>query len=370
MPMPFPGEGRWRIDDVLDRTDLAVLLDELAQPTGRMGPSRRWHCPAPNHDDHRASVSMFRDRLGHERWRCWSADHRGDAVDLVMTVTGRTRGDAVDWLAGRAGMTPDRPLPPPRPKATPPRPAAAVVMDPAVERYVAVSERILWHSRHGRAVHDWLHGRGFDDELIRANRLGADPGRTVISRRRGLPFGAGPAATFPALDPAGNVTYVQARYLDPDGAGRKYDNPSASLAPHPRVGFAVTNGDTGSGPLLVCEGLPDALTAARAGYPSVALLGAQTPNEAVAARIANHAAKQGLEVALVCDPDAAGRRVADILVPLLGRLGSEPLVVVPPEGLDLNAWATADPSWADDLAMRCRVVQRNSHAQLIGMEVP
>ena len=91
----------------------------------------------PDHDDHHASVTMFRDRHGHERWRCWSGDHRGDAIDLVVAVTGRDRADAVDWLATRAGMIPDRPLPPIKPKHVDPRRHAATVMDPLVARYVA-----------------------------------------------------------------------------------------------------------------------------------------------------------------------------------------------------------------------------------------
>src|SRR5580765_3140420 len=84
--------ARWEIEDVLDRTDLAQLLDQLALPAGRLaGAGRRWHCPMTDHEDHRASVSMFRTHRGHERWRCWSGDHRGDAIDLVMLTTGRTR---------------------------------------------------------------------------------------------------------------------------------------------------------------------------------------------------------------------------------------------------------------------------------------
>ena len=117
---------RWAIDDVLDRTDLAALLDELdrtRRPTTRPGPQVALpRCPY--HDDHRASVTMFRDRHGHERWRCWSGDHRGDAIDLVIAVTGRDRADAIDWLATRAGMIPDRPLPPlarPKPSTAHPR---------------------------------------------------------------------------------------------------------------------------------------------------------------------------------------------------------------------------------------------------------
>src|SRR3954471_14238999 len=131
----------WTISDVLDRTDLAALLDDIAQPAARSGPGRRWHCPVAGHDDIHASVTMFRDRHGHERWRCWSADHRGDAVDLAMVVTGRDRADAVDWLATRAGMVPDQPLPavPPR---HPPSPVA-VGVSPLIERYVAACERVL-----------------------------------------------------------------------------------------------------------------------------------------------------------------------------------------------------------------------------------
>ena len=108
MAAPHEVRGRWNISDVLDRTDLSMLLDELGTPSTRVGPGRRWHCPMPDHDDHRASVTMHRDGRGHERWRCWSGDHRGDAVDLVMAVTNRDRSDAVDWLAqkGRHGPGP------------------------------------------------------------------------------------------------------------------------------------------------------------------------------------------------------------------------------------------------------------------------
>src|SRR4051812_33403670 len=203
--------ARWEITEVLDRTDLAALLDQLTQPAGRLGPGRRWHCPLPDHDDHHASVTMFRDRHGHERWRCWSADHRGDAIDLVTITHGATRADAIDWLATRAGMIPDRPLPPLASKRTPPATAAAVTMSPLVSRYVQACERVL-RSPHGRPVLDWLHARGFDDATIAANRLGADPGRQLMRRARGLPYGADVAAVLPALDIAGNVTYVQARY--------------------------------------------------------------------------------------------------------------------------------------------------------------
>lgn len=340
----------WRIADVLDRTDLSVLLDEFATSTTRTGSGRRWHCPLPDHDDHRASVTMYRDRHGHERWRCWSGDHRGDAIDLVMTVTGRQRADALDWLAGRAGMTPGAPLPAVRKKRTPRQQVQAIVMDPVVGEYVAACERVLG-SAGGRRVREWLRDRGLDDQTIVANRIGADPGRDRMRRRRGLPYGAAVAATFPVLDPIGNLAYVQSRYLDVDATGRKYDNPAASLAPNPRLGFTVSPVELRDAPVLLCEGMPDALTAAQAGFQSVGLLGAHAPDDAVGARLANHLDGIGADtgVVLVTDPDPAGRRVAETLGPMLTELGHPPGTVTPPDGLDLNAWALSDPNWSERL---------------------
>jgi DNA primase len=196
-------------------------------------------------------------------------------------------------------------------------------------------------------VRDWLHARGIDDCTIGINLIGADPGRDRMRRARGLPFGADTAATFPVYGPAGNLTYVQARYLDPAAAGRKYDNPAAALAPHPRLAFPVAAGERRRDVTLVCEGLPDALIAAQAGFQAVGLLGAQTPDESVAARLASHADNTSTTLVLVCDPDDAGRRVAEALVPLLTAYGHTPRVVVPPDGLDLNDWALSEPRWAD-----------------------
>jgi len=92
--------------------------------------------------------------------------------------------------------------------------------------------------------------------------------------------------------------------------------------------------------------MPDALTAAQAGFDAIGLLGAQTPDDAVAARLANHAANQHSRLVLVCDPDVAGRRVADTLGPLLEELNHRPDVITPPDGLDLNDWANRHPDWS------------------------
>ncbi len=336
---------RWRIDDVLARTDLGQLLDELAVPATHQFRGRRWHCPLPDHDDQHPSVTMHTDHRGHERWRCWSGDgsHRGDAIDLVALTQRVPRGDAVDWLARRAGMIPDQPLPPVRRKA---RPAVQriVPLNPAVVEYATACERILW-SGGGSAVRDWLHGRGFDDELLRANHVGADPGRELFHRRRGLPYGETVGAVFPALDPAGRLRYLQTRYLDP-GDGPKYDNPAAALGSNPRVAWTRSIEPAGGDLLVVCEGIPDALTAAAAGLRSVGVLGSQAPDHSVATRIASYADQHELRVIAVIDNDPAGRAWGERLTGLLAEQGIDLSVFEPPcAGTDLNGWALREPGW-------------------------
>lgn len=346
-----PARPRWRIDEVLDRTDLASLLDELAVPASYTVRGRRWHCPLPDHDDQHPSVTMHVDTRGHERWRCWSGDgtHRGDAIDLVMATQRIDRRDALDWLASRAGMVPDRELPPPVPRKPTPRPAV-VPLDPAVVRYAQTCEQIL-AGLHGAVVRDWLAARGLGADVVRANHVGCDPGRQLLRRQRGLPYGAGVAATFPVLDTGGHVRYLQARYLDP-GDGPKYDNPAAALGSNPRLAWTLPVGEPRPGLLVVCEGIPDALTAAQAGFQAVGVLGSQCPDVGVAARLATHADQDGLDLVAVVDADPEGRRWGQRLGELLLDDDKALTIIEPPaDGLDLNAWALDDPTWADQIGI-------------------
>ncbi len=331
--------GGWRIDDVLARSDLAALLDELAQPATYATRGRRWHCPVPDHDDHHASVTIHTDHRGHERWRCWSGDdnHRGDAIDLVTLTQHSTRPEALDWLAQRAGMIPDLPLPAPAVRK-PTSSRVDVPLDPAVARYVGACEKILWRPA-GQPVREWLNGRGFSDELLRANHVGADPGRQMMQRQRGLPYGGGLGAVFPALDERGDVAYVQTRYLEP-GDGPKYDNPAGHLGANPRLAWTQSVGPERAGQLIVCEGIPDALTAAGVGHRSVAILGSQAPDHGVAYQIGRRAEQNQLQITLVVDNDPAGLEWGDRLRILLDDTHIDVQVITPPSpGMDLNEWS-------------------------------
>lgn len=334
---------RWDIAEILDRTDLAALLDEHTSSQGE-GHRRRWHCPAPDHHDQHPSVTIAADAHGHERWRCWSGDdtHRGDAIDLIMLTHHTDRTAAVAHLAERAGIANDEPARPRAPRRTTQGVAGPVPLDDAVRRYVAACENVLW-SRTGRPVRAWLHHRGLNDETLHAHHVGADPGRQMMHRPGGLPSGRSPAATFPALSPTAEITYVQTRYLDP-GDGPKYENPASKLGTNPRLAW-TQRPELDTGPLVVCEGIPDALTAWQSGFTAVAILGAQAPDPSVADALAAYAHRRSVDLVAVVDDDPAGHAWGARLDTLVSERGSRITVIAPPGGLDLNAWALTEPEW-------------------------
>ena len=80
--------------------------------------------------------------------------------------------------------------------------------------------------------------------------------------------------------------------------------------------------------LVVCEGIPDALTAASLGYSAVGVLGSQAPDRNVADTIVARAA--GVRVVVVNDHDDAGRTWSANLVDLLADRGADVVQVEPP----------------------------------------
>ena len=328
-------------DDLLSRVDLVAVLDAVS-PSGGHGHRRQWRCPSPTHEDHHPSVKVSTDSSGTQRWRCWSGGEHGTAIDAVMAAKSMNVADALRWLNdnyAHLDVLPRRPAPEPRPVG---RPAAEAV------EYVLRCEKLLW-SGSGRPVLDWLHGRGLGDDVLHANRVGADPGRRFLPRAKGLPAGW-PAAVFPALDRGGDISYFQARFLTPPQGRGKYDNPSRKWASNPRVAWTqpVTTIPERGELLIVAEGTPDALIAAQAGFASVAVLGSMYPDARVAEAIATYAAERDVAVVVCfdCDDSQSGAKGAHKLIELLEDRSVRSVAnVTPPDGMDLSDWAAADGDW-------------------------
>ena len=321
-------------DELLRRVDLAGLLDAIAPPAARTVP-RRWRCPHPDHEDRHPSVSM-RISSGIGRWRCWSCGRGGTAIDALVAARGLTVGQAIEQLSVRALPTRTQ---------DDQAEVGPVPLHPSVSRYVDACHRVLF-TRSGRPVLDWLtQDRLLDFDVLRANRVGADPGPALLRRRRGLPR-SGLAAVLPAFDPDGGLTYVQARYFHPE-AGGKYGNPVAGLGTNPRLAWTHTPAPRRSDLLMVCEGIIDSLTAATAGLHAVAMLGATYPSTGVADTIASQIGSR--EVVVAFDGDDAGRTAARRLEHLLTTRNVEGRVWDLPDGADLNSLARTDPAWAESL---------------------
>jgi DNA primase len=323
-------------DELLRRVDLARLLDALAPPAARTV-RRRWRCPDPDHEDRHPSVSM-RIVGGIGRWRCWSCGRGGTAIDALVAARGLTVGQAIEQLSAQALLAPIENEP------ADPEP---VPLHPSVSRYVDACHRVLF-TRTGRPVLDWLsRDRVLAVGILRANRVGADPGPDLLGRRRGLPR-SGVGAVLPAYDSDGNLTYVQTRYLAA-GHGPKYGNPVTRLGHNPRLAWTRTPAPRRSDLLVVCEGIIDALTAATSGLDAVALLGATYPSSGVADAIAAHTGDRQVVVAF--DGDDPGRIAAQRLHDLLVARKVDVRVWDLPEGTDLNGLAQADASWAEHLSV-------------------
>ncbi len=344
-------------DAVLDATDLADLATEICgEPHGR-GRGARWHCPNPAHPDEHPSMGIFQGVHGRWRWKCHACGEGGTAIDLLMTGAGMNVRDAILHLADRAGIPAVQHLaevhprrtsqPTPRPAAE--RPAAA---SPAIGELVAAAADLLWQPVGSGALH-YLHSRGFTDPLLTANRIGFDPGPRQLPHPDGLPH-HGPGIVFPVLHPDDHQpVYYQLRYLNP-AHRRRYDQPAQNLAPNPKIARLITDGPAHPAITVICEGFPDALTAAHNGLAAVAILGtghaSPTDTPALARRLADERPDSTFvicfddDTALHHDKTPTGQNAALRLADELAQHGQLVLNIQPPTGIkDLNAWWQHDP---------------------------
>jgi DNA primase len=335
--------------EVLDRIDLAELATEICgEPVGR-GRSTKWRCPNPAHPDQHPSMGLYESKQGHLRWKCHSCGEGGTAVDLLMISSKLTAGQALRELAACAGLHAIDNSAPSHPRrlapaaVTTPRPARATASRPAgpvIEQFVAQAADLLWQPI-GDGARRHLQRRGLTPPILRANRVGFDPGPRQLARPAGLPR-FGPGIVYPVLDPtSGAATYYQVRYLGSTASTRKYDQPVTDVAANPTVAHIRNPTPPSPRTLVVCEGIPDALTAAHTGLAAVAVLGATHQPDALAAQLTQ--APPGTVFLVAFDTDRTGTVAAYRLAAHLAQHGAV-VARFAPAAPDLNAWWQADPT--------------------------
>jgi hypothetical protein len=348
-------------DHVLSSVDLADLATEICGPPRGRGRSARWHCPNPDHPDRNPSMGIYTSaRSGQHRWKCHACGEGGTAVDLLMISERVGAGDALRALADRTGIReatvapslrgsagrPHRPTTPIPPASAMPPPEPALEPHPAIEELVDRAADLLWEPVGSFALRK-LRARGLHDAVLRANRVGFDPGPGLLPRPEGLPYRS-PGIVFPVLHPhTGTAVFYQLRSLSPRVATeRKFDQPIVELAPNPRLAAVRTPaGQAKSDVLVICEGFPDALTAAQAGLPAIALLGTGHANhdgvDSLAHRIVNDYPHPAYAVCL--DADKAGQSAATQLSDSLAQQNATVARLLPPDDInDLNDWWHTD----------------------------
>ena len=324
---------RYDRDALLASVDLRVLADELLGGHHGSERSPTWSCPVPTHAQtgRTPPVSIFVTRWGEQRWRCHGCGASGSAIDLIIHTHGVDVRQAMELLASRSGARAEVDRPGPRRRSRPPVERAEP--HPGIEDYVATCAEYLWSPAAGGPARYLTEVRGLPEGVLRLNRVGFDPGPRHLDRPDGVPRSSG--IVLPVLDDNGRAVFSQTRRLGPRITGPRYLNCANRAAPNPRLALYRSPG-AATGPVVVCEGAIDALTAAAAGCRAVAVLGSTVADTRVADRIARLDA-DGVVIAF--DADESGDRGATELASLLRSRGVGAARMRPPDrATDLNDW--------------------------------
>jgi len=290
----------------------------------RSGRDTKGCCPF--HKEKTPSFHVYDDH-----YHCFGCGAHGSVIDFVMETEGLEFREAIQRLAGEAGLA--------MPEETPEdrqRRARNKTLIEVVEMAAAFFEKCL-RMPEGRPALDYLRGRGLTDETIRRFRLGFSPdGRGKLKAmlaaegvEEGLMVAAGllvqpedagreaprdpydrfrGRVMFPITDRQGQVIAFGARLLAGDGP--KYLNsPETSLFHKGRNLYGLAQAKDAiraAGTVIVCEGYTDVIALAQAGIgQAVAPLGTALTEDQIALlwRLAP-------EPVLCFDGDTAGQRAA------------------------------------------------------------
>jgi DNA primase len=277
------------VEAVRQRVDFVAIVEERT-PLRKAGSRFTGRCPF--HEERTPSFSV---NPSEKLYYCFGCGAKGDLITFVRETQALDFVGAVEWLAGRAGITPEyeegSPGDDTRRRR---RDRLYAALDDAATFY----ERYLWDSPAGSDARDYLTGRrGLGEEICRTFRLGLALGGSLLTRKAGEK-GFTPAELrdagltrqrgddyfqrrllFPLADGRGRVVGFQARRLyDDDPLRAKYVNTPESELFH--KGSVVYGLDLARASIAredrayVVEGNTDVIALRQAGIePVVACMG-------------------------------------------------------------------------------------------------
>lgn len=320
--MAFPPEF---LDELRNRVTLSEVVGRKVKLVKR-GREHSGLCPFHNEKSPSFTVS---DEKGF--YHCFGCGAHGSAFDFLINSEGLSFPEAVERLAGQAGMTVPQDSPQDRARAE----KRASLID-VLEAATAWFEEQL-ASQAGREARDYLDRRGLAPQTVAAFRLGFAPrergalakalrarGITVdqlleaglVKRIEGEAHGGDDQlrdyffhrVIFPITDRRGRVIAFGGRALG-DSKAKYLNSPETALFHKGRELYNLDRARKAahdSGELLVTEGYMDVIALAEGGFPAaVAPLGTAVTEDQITAlwRLVP-------EPTLCFDGDAAGQRAA------------------------------------------------------------
>jgi DNA primase len=320
------------LDELRARTPLPPLIGRKVKLT-RNG--RQWKGCCPFHNEKTPSFYVYDDH-----YHCFGCGQHGDAIGFTMQTEGLPFRDAVERLAGEAGL--EVPKESPRQVA---REARARDLHDVLEAAAEAMQRRL-QSPEGRQALDYLKNRGLTDGTIARFGLGwSGAGRGALAAEL-KPLGIEPRqlaeaglvkpaegregsyndffynrVMFPIRDRRGRIVSFGGRILG-DGQPKYLNGPETDVFSKRRTLYGLDMAREavfrGKARLVVAEGYMDVIALHQAGFEgAVAPLGtALTPEQM------EEIWRVTPEPVLCLDGDAAGlraaARTAEMVLPLVG----------------------------------------------------
>jgi DNA primase len=320
------------LDEVLRRTDLVQLVGKRVKLVrkGRV----MWGC-CPFHKEKSPSFKVENERRA---YKCFGCGAGGDAFKWLVETEGLTFPEAVERLAGEAGV--ELPKWSPEDEA---REEKKKSLYDVVEAACAFFEDQL-RAGAGKEARDYLHTRGLSEAVAKQFRLGYAPGGNSPLKdylyTKNIPLEDMVAAgvvragdddkpardfffnrlMFPISDARGRVIAFGGRGLDPDAKPKYINTGETTLFSKGHLlynFFTARPAALKSGTIVLAEGYMDVIALVRAGFDaSVAPLGT-----ALTADQLQLLWRTAPEPILAFDGDEAGfraaQRAAKLALPLL-----------------------------------------------------
>jgi len=312
------------LDELRSRISLAEMIGKHVRLTRR---GREYVGLCPFHHEKTPSFCVVEDK---GFFHCFGCGAHGDAIGYAMRADNVDFVEAIERLAGVAGLAVPQSTPQEREKAQ-----RQKTQLEALAAAAAYYESRLWSGAGARGL-DYLRARGLDDETMRRFRLGWAPedrqslrralsgeypeallletGLLRASERGGVPYDYfGNRVMFPIGDRAGRVIAFGARTIG-DDQPKYLNSPDTPLFDKGRnlYGWSAAranigrDGDPGGHGVIVTEGYMDVIALHRAGFATaVAPLGTALTETQL-----HELWRLSPEPVLCFDGDNAGQRAA------------------------------------------------------------